>query len=889
MKPCLHCAADLAEDAQFCSSCGRPASSALVVPTLSFNKVSPAAHNVVASIDSMAGLSALNLSPGSVLLGRYRILNLLGRGGMGLVYRADDLKLGQTVALKFLPTSLARNKEDLERFLAEVRTARQVSHPNVCRVYDVAESQGHYFLSMEYVDGENLATLLGRIGRLPPAKALEISHELCAGLAAAHARQVVHRDLKPANIMIDGRGHARITDFGLAVAPDAVKTGELAGTPAYMAPELFEGRPATVQSDLYALGIVLYELYTGKHPWDRRPASDSRRRQLPNPPSSPSHHAPEIDAAVDRIILRCLEKDPGGRPSSVLQVAAALPGGNPLALAIAAGETPSPEMVAAAGETGAVAPAKAWILVAGVAAALLVVAFLAQRGMLVNLVPSKDPALLVERSQQIASSLGYNRANDKAYWFNIDAAYFPYSARIASPARYRTLATAFPSPLQFWYRQSPQALETTHDPFRVNQEDPALYYSGEAEVGLDSAGRLNYFAAIAPQKETLPNGDVQPQWQDLFREAGLDWSQSRAAPATWMPDVPADRTFGWETVSSGQSTRIAGATYHGRIVFFRVLAPWAQPGRISPMFAPLAGRIGFAMFVVVAIGVFVLSLVFARKNLKLGRGDWRGALRASGFFLIVVFIGFLLTPHYSSSAVWIWTWFQVEFGIAAGTALTFGVFYLALEPYVRRTWPEMLISWSRLLVGGWRDPLVGRDLLIGTLFGIAASIAPLARVALPYWFPIANISAGAGVESQLGTVPAFIGGICLQSEALMNAMGTLACLFVIARITRRKWAGIILVSIFLGAINLVGENLVIEIPLAALIVTVMLYCLLRFGLLASAVAWIVSQVFAPLTTDLSRWYAWRGLVAVSFLFLLALYGFKVALGGQSAFGALLEE
>ncbi|HZC23548.1 MAG TPA: serine/threonine-protein kinase, partial [Candidatus Binatia bacterium] len=592
----------------------------------------------------MAGPSGLNLSPGSILLARYRMLNLLGRGGMGLVYRADDLKLGQTVALKFLPTSLAHNRADLDRFLAEVRTARQVSHPNVCRVYDIAESEGHYFLSMEYVDGEDLASLLGRIGRLPPAKALEISHELCAGLAAAHARQVVHRDLKPANIMIDGRGHARITDFGLAVAPDTSKTGELAGTPAYMAPELFEGRSATVQSDLYALGIALYELYTGKHPWDRRPASDSRRRRSATPPSSPSHHAPEIDAAVDRIILRCLEEDPGSRPSSVLQVAAALPGGNPLALAIAAGETPSPEMVAAAGETGTIAPAKAWSLLASVAVALLIVAFLAQHAMLVNLVPSKDPALLVERSQQIASSLGYDRANDKAYWFDIDAAYFPYSTKITSPERYRSLATAFPSPLQFWYRQSPQALEPTHDPFRVNQNDPALYYSGEAEVGLDSAGRLNYFAAMAPQKETLPNSDAPPQWEDLFREASLDWSQSHAAPAIWMPDVPADRTFAWETVSSGQGTRVAGATYHGRIVFFRVLAPWAEPGRISPVFAPLAGRIGFAIFVVAAVAVFVLCLVFARKNLKLGRGDWRGALRASFFFLIVVFTGFLLTP-----------------------------------------------------------------------------------------------------------------------------------------------------------------------------------------------------------------------------------------------------
>ena len=184
---------------------------------------------------------------------------------------------------------------------------------------------------------------------------------------------------------------------------------------------------------------------------------------------------------------------------------------------------------------------------------------------------------------------------------------------------------------------------------------------------------------------------------------------------------------------------------------------------------------------------------------------------------------------------------------------------------------------------------MGRDLLIGTLFGIAASIAPLVRVALPHWFPIAEISAGSGVEAQLGTVPAFIGSIFLQFEALMNAMGTLTILFVVARLSRRKWVGIIAVAIFLGTINLVSENLVVEIPLVALFVTAMLYCLLRFGLLASAVAWITSQVFAPVATDLSRWYAWRGLGVVVFLFLLASYGFKIALGGQSAFGTLLEE
>ena len=156
-----------------------------------------------------------------------------------------------------------------QRFFAEVRLSRQVSHPNACGVCtDVGEIEGQDYLSMEYVDGEDLASLLKRIGRLPPDKALEISRELCAGLAAAHDKGVLHRDLKPSNVMIDGRGRARITDFGLAVAAHEVIEGEVSGTPAYMAPEQLAGKGASVRSDIYALGLVLYELSTGRKAFD---------------------------------------------------------------------------------------------------------------------------------------------------------------------------------------------------------------------------------------------------------------------------------------------------------------------------------------------------------------------------------------------------------------------------------------------------------------------------------------------------------------------------------------------------------------------------------------------------------------------------------------------
>ncbi len=271
----------------------------------------PPSSSRVGRLASSDTIQAGGFTPGAVLAERYRIIGLLGRGGMGEVYRADDLKLGQPVALKFLPSHFAAEKERLDRFYAEVRIARQVSHPNVCRVYDVGEIEGQHYLSMEYVDGEDLASLLKRIGRLPPDKALEISRELCAGLAAAHDRGVLHRDLKPSNVMVDGRGRARITDFGLAVAATDVTEGEVSGTPAYMAPEQLQGKGASVRSDIYALGLVLYELSTGRKAFDAASLEDLRRKHTEETPTAPSSVAPGFDPAVERVILRCLEKDPG--------------------------------------------------------------------------------------------------------------------------------------------------------------------------------------------------------------------------------------------------------------------------------------------------------------------------------------------------------------------------------------------------------------------------------------------------------------------------------------------------------------------------------------------------------------------------------------------------
>lgn len=217
---------------------------------------------------------------GTVLASRYRISGLLGKGGMGEVYKAEDIKLSQTVALKFLPDKLQTDPAALERFHAEVRTARQVSHPNVCRVFDIGETRGRHFLSMEYVDGDDLSSLLRRVGRLSSERAVEISRQLCVGLSAIHKAGILHRDFKPANVIIDSKGKARITDFGIAgLEADIAKDSLRAGTPAYMSPEQITGSDVSHKSDIYSLGLVLYDIFTGKQAFSADSIPELIRKQ----------------------------------------------------------------------------------------------------------------------------------------------------------------------------------------------------------------------------------------------------------------------------------------------------------------------------------------------------------------------------------------------------------------------------------------------------------------------------------------------------------------------------------------------------------------------------------------------------------------------------------
>ena len=515
---------------------------------------------------------------GAVLGGRFRIVGLLGRGGMGEVYRADDLTLGQSVALKFLPPAVADDPERRQGFLREVRIARDVSHPNVCRVYDIGDVDGLHYLSMEYIDGEDLASLLRRIGRLPGDKATEIARQLCAGLAAAHERGVLHRDLKPANVMIDGRGRVRITDFGLAgLTADLQQGSARAGTPAYMAPEQLAGGELSERTDIYALGLLLYEIYTGKPVFRGGSLAEIQRLHTDTTPTRPSTLITDLDPAVERAILRCLEPDPRDRPFSAMAVAAALPGGDALAAALAAGETPSPELVAASGTVGGLRPLWGWACLAAILGAVVAVAFFNSTHSVLEAPLPKPPAVLADRATAILKSLGYESAPaDVAQGFFTSSSVLDYVERTRETEdRWRSIQSGELPAVRYWYRRSPEDLVPEGLNGVVDREDPPLDVPGMALVVLDPTGSLVEYREVPPEQSPADSGGVAsapaPDWQPLLVAAGLDSAALTPATSRWTPPMFADQRVAWTRTHPAlpdSPFAVEAAAWNGKPVYF---------------------------------------------------------------------------------------------------------------------------------------------------------------------------------------------------------------------------------------------------------------------------------------------------------------------------------
>jgi serine/threonine-protein kinase len=875
---CPSCRSLVDEAARFCPACGAPqtgsstpeagdatrslapvATQAATIPS------TPARRHSGGWLTSSGSISHGHFAPGAIVSDRYRIIGLLGRGGMGEVYRADDLRLGQPVALKFLPPDLTDDVVRLAQLHNEVRTARQVSHPNICRVHDIGEANNQIYLSMEYVDGEDLASSLRRIGRFPEDKASAIARQLCAGLAAAHERGILHRDLKPANVMLDGAGNVRVMDFGLAAVGPVADVR--AGTPAYMAPEQLLGREVSQRSDIFALGLILYELFTGRRAFTASSVGELVAQHEARAAAAPSSIVTSLDPAIDRAIQRCLEPEPGRRPSSALAVAASLPGGDPLAAALAAGETPSPEMVAAAGEgTRLRARIAVPVFIAILAGLSLAFALSIGSSPLQRMRPELGPEVLAQKAREAIAAMGYpGRPADAAFSYEWASSLIDHVSD-STVLRWDDVLTNGPMPLRFRYRQSQEAM--TGDSFHhdmltmgiVDAEDPPPIQSGMIQAWLDARGRLVYFEAIPPQRlEPAAGESASVDWDPVMRLAGVDPSSLAPTEPLWTSLATSDLRAAWTGTWPGSTLplRVEAAAFRGKPVMFMMLGPWDQPWR-EP--SPSLDR--QTVFLIVVFLIFIAMLVgaglLARRNLRNGRGDRRSAARLATFMVLL-----LLALWGAQAHIVMTPGLLGSFAITVCTAIFYGVvvwtIYLALEPYVRRHWPLTLVSWTTLLTSGPRDAIVGRDVLLGLAVGVTLAV----MIKTQMWLT-GDVEGFTGrtelLDGLRGTV-----SLVLQhtAYAIRSALFFFFALFALRVVLRSERLAAVAFAVLFSLLNSLGSNT----PLQDFVPSVLFFGLLAFsvlnwGLLSLTLAFAIGDIIlnAPVTGDLSAWFAGKMLL-----------------------------
>ncbi len=826
-------------------------------------------------------------APGTMIGGRYRIASILGSGGMGEVYRADDIKLDQAVALKFLPARLARDPILLARLHDEVRLGRQIAHPNVCRIYDIVEWEHAQFVAMEYVDGEDLSRLLRRIGRIAHDKAVDIARGIAAGLAAAHAKGILHRDLKPANIMVDSRGDARVMDFGLALAAGD-DDGTISGTPAYMAPEQLEGKPATVQSDLYALGLVMYELFTGKRAVNARTLPE-RLREMSSEITTPSSVIRDIDPAVEHIILRCLSNDPTQRPSSAREVIGALPGGDPLAAALAAGETPSPRIVAAAGTAGTLKPWQAWTLL-GVFAAVLLALFVmtVRSGYWRRAGLTRPPDVQSDRAAEMLRRLGVPRQPFTTHGYHENGLQGAWLI-LGHAERYASLGRGF-SVLRFWLREDDEPLfdeGLLRNPL-PSLDDPPQRATGATAIEIDPRGRLLQLRVT----HAAPPPPRQGSWDELLRAAGLDARALTPIPPDFVPLSFADARASWRGTypEDGTPIRVDASSHRGVPVYFRVRGPWDEKDVRAEI--PFGGR-GFPMILLTLIVLGVtIGLIVAWRNVRARRGDRNGAWRvAATFFVCSTTINLVFAAHQMHILHELRI---VAHALAAALlgAAAFWVVYMGLEPFVRRRWPQGLISWARLLAGRWRDPMVGRDVLAGMASGALHAFTALTVFnlrALVYGTPL--LPSGPG-DVQMFRSP--LAGLAVLARSITNgaAQGlSLAVLVMLVLLVVRHRAVVpVTVYVIFFGMYLFASTDPVMLAVFAVLSALHAFTIVRFGLLGMITAMSAfACVMASLMPDAVAWYTLRGAAPLVVLTAVALMAFRISLGEQRAFAVSFDE
>jgi len=585
----------------------------------------------------------------------------------------------------------------------------------------------------------------------------------------------------------------------------------------------------------------------------------------------------ELDPAVEHVVLRCLNPDPRQRPASALAVSAALPGGDPLAAALAAGETPSPELVAAAGETEGMRPAVALVWLAAALVFTAIAGFVGPKFTLSAEVPLEiAPAALAHQAHLMLEGFGYTaRPNDTVWGFDEYPLYQDYLKAHPDLAarRWRNPTAGFPPLVRFWYRESPQDLIGERELNTIpNYTDPLLEMSGMIRLRTDREGHLLDLDVVPPQKEPPAPSASAFDWSRLFTAAGLDLAKWQPAEPEWTPLANWDARAAWTGTDavSGSVLRIEAAAWRGRPIFFRVIGPWTKPERMQRV---TVGLPPWVALVVVYLAIAAACFI-AWFNHKQGKGDARGALALALLYFVCMAGGrYLATPH-STSVEELGTFWRVVAvaGINAGLAW---VLYLALEPWVRKRWPHTMIGWTRYVAKGIRDPMVGRDLLIGATTGALVAVATYVQVASHGANGTPNIPALEALSGVRQSVNLLLQSVC---NSLFTSILFFFVFFVLRVLLRKQWLA---TAAFIAVVTLVisgsGSNW-IDRPFQAAYAALFAFILLRFGLLALMVTIVVPDVLGnvPWTAEPSA----LNLAALALVAIVAVYGFRTALAGR---------
>jgi len=845
--------------------------------------------------------------PGTMIADRYRIVSQLGVGGMGIVYRADDLTLDQAVAIKFLPSLVATNPAWLARFRNEARLARTVTHPNVCRVHDLGEADGEHFITMEFVAGEDLANLLRQIGRFPSEKAVDIARQVCAGLAAAHRAGVLHRDLKPANIMLDGEGNARITDFGIAGLSGQIAAGEIrAGTPAYMAPEQITGRDVTLESDIYALGLVLYELFSGRPAYQAASLDEYLRLHETTTPTPLSEIVADLPDGIEEIVDQCLQKDSDKRPRSALHVAAALPGTDVLRLALASDMTPSPDLIAvAAAKTGG-PNHRMWLMIAAVSLLASLVFLRSAHPIQWDDLGTSPPAALAERARRVLETAGL--AVPDAYeafgYCATEDAWRPMVRAFAGEdIAVKVVPTTAAEPC-FFFRQSARPLvsATLENVFwragYVAPWDPPLAEANSRAVLFDKAGRLILLGvapnAAARESNTGDVARVNEVWTGLLRAAGIDADRADAlgknersatgdrdctywnVPETPQPNGPASDFVGCSS-RRGPTFFAAGTPPNERPLDAagETIAVTSQRSVVIT-----AQRVLFLALLAIAVPFGILKL-------RTAKIDYQGVVRLAVVVVLMEIIAAVL--RVGSSATFYDGLSRLCMAVvrAVGIAGLLGVFYLAVDAYARRLWPHLLVTWNRLLLRRFGDPDVRFHTLVGVCVGCWWAFAAAAERAIVNAWGM-NIRPMFGGERIAEKLHGFVSALasyfgCVEQALIYGLLFLLLLVVVRTWIRHPTWAAVVCTLVLAPIVVPRGAHaytawLAMGFGGAAVGVWIMV----RYGLLAIVVAIFAALILntTPMNVSSRAWTVSISMCAILIVVCLIAYGIKRG-GGAS--------